>query len=87
MRAVRYRKDICFLFLSQRPIAPITIHIICSSLTKKRTLFVGFREAPFTPFYYCPVKLFGCIRISSNHARCSLSSIFVAYLLCPIATI
>ena len=26
--------------------------------------------------YYCPVKLFGCIRIFSNHARCSLNSIF-----------
>ena len=33
--------------------------------------------------YYCPVKLFGCIRISSNHARCSLSSIFGGLLALP----
>ena len=39
------------------------------------------------PNNYCPVKLFGCIRISSNHARGSLSSILGAYFLCPIATI
>ena len=33
--------------------------------------------------YYCPVKLFGCIRISSNHARCSLSSILGGLLALP----
>ena len=34
-------------------------------------------------YYYCPVKLFGCIRISSNHARCSLSSIWGGLLALP----
>ena len=51
---------------------------------------INLRQKSLDDFVYnycCPVKLFGCIRISSNHAGCSLYSILGAYLLCPIATI